>query len=155
MYSLAFSTRVLVAVACEIADRSGTSRLAQIAGSAGIGAFQIAHGVHHPLCRLGIGGARGLAVDDPGGRTTVTSPFTPSSTATTEGRSIIASGRPSRSGFTSGQMFDQPDHVIAKIAKQPGSGLGQVVGQVDRLSAISARRASSGLPVGILKRLAS
>ena len=30
-----------------------------------------------------------------------------------------------------GQMFDQPDHVIAEIAKKTGGGLGQIIGQGD------------------------
>ena len=30
-----------------------------------------------------------------------------------------------------GQMFDQPDHVIAKVAKKTGGGLGQIIGQGD------------------------
>jgi len=58
-------------------------------------AFEIAQRVHHPFGGLRIGGA--------GGQPAALEPFTPSSTATTEGRIIIASGRPSGSGFTFGR----------------------------------------------------
>ena len=81
-------------------------------------AVKVAQAVHHPLCRLGICSAGGQARGDPSRGDQRDIPLHPvkhrNDRRAHQHRIRHAKGV----GVHLGKMFDQPDHVIAKIAKE-------------------------------------
>ena len=94
-------------------------------------AFKVAHRVHHPFGGLRVGGARRLAAAGPGGGDDRHLALHPVEHRDDRGAQQHRVGQAERVGRHVGQMLDQPDHVIAEIAEQPGAGRRQILGQGD------------------------
>ena len=99
------------------------NRLSQIAGHLRHCAFQIAHCIHHPFCRLRIGRARRLPVVDPSRRDNRHLAFHPIQHHNNRGPHHDRIRQTQWIGIDIGQMLNQPDHIIPEIAKKSGGGL--------------------------------
>ena len=123
--------RGLVAVMGEIrlhlADLRG---LTQITGGGGR-TVKIAQRVHHPFSRLSIGGTRREAGGNPSRGHECHLALDPIQHRHHRGTHQDRIGQAQGIGVHIWQGFNQPDHVIAKIAKQPGRNGRQPFGQID------------------------
>ena len=124
--------RLFIALFGEIRARRGAvAGLAHGAGGLGQGAFQIAQRVHHPLGRLGIGCAGRLPLGHPSGADDGNFALHTIQHRHHRGAQHQGIGQAQRIGRNIGQAFHQADHVIAQIAKKPGTGGRQAIGQGD------------------------
>ena len=109
--------------------------------------------LHHPLGRLGIGRARGQAVVGPGGRAQRHLAFHAVQHRHDRRADQHRVGRADRVGVHVGQVFDQPDHVVAEIAVKPRRAGRNALGHVDPAFADQRPQAVERGPVVGLKRL--
>ena len=104
---------------------------AQIARGLWHRALQIAHRIHHALSSLRIGGFGRLAFAHPRRGDHGDLAFHTIQHGHHRGAQHAGVGQTKGIGVDVGQVLDQPDHIIAQIAKQTRRGLWQVFGQVD------------------------
>ena len=104
--------------------------LSQIAGDCG-GAVKITQRVHHPFCGLRISGTRRQTRRVPCRRHKCHFAFNPVQHRHNGRAQQHGIGQAQRIGVYVGQMFHQPDHIIAKIAEQAAGNRGHAFGQIN------------------------
>ncbi len=111
--------------------RPGRAARIQIAALARGLSVEVAARIHHPFGRLGIGGACRQARPGPGRADQRHLALHPVKDGNHRGAQQHRIGQTQRIGVAFGQPLDQPDHVVAEIAEQPGRRGRHVGGQVD------------------------
>ena len=122
----------LIGVFGEIRYRLGDwGGIAQITGPAWHLTIQIAQCIHHPFGCLCIGRPRRQARTGPCGRYQRHLALNTIKHRHHRGAQHDRIGQAQRIRVDVGQMFHQPDHIIAQIAKKPGCNRRQIIGQIN------------------------